>query len=73
MRRRAGRLGIAIPEATWPSLVQAATFQQMGEAADQLSPLRIVGNDHAAFFRKGTEVSSQRRPETHGQPRAHGC
>jgi hypothetical protein len=54
MRRLAGRLGIAIPEETWPSLVQAATFKQMREAADQLAPLRNVGNEQAAFFRKGS-------------------
>jgi aryl sulfotransferase len=54
MRRLAEHLGIAVPEAKWPSLVHAATFKQMREAADQIRPLRNLRNEHAAFFRKGS-------------------
>jgi aryl sulfotransferase len=59
MRRLAKRLDITVPEDKWPSLVQAATFEQMRAAADQLQPLqqadrRDVSKGHAAFFRRGS-------------------
>jgi regulator of protease activity HflC (stomatin/prohibitin superfamily) len=58
MRRLASRLDITVPENKWPSLVQAATFEQMQAAADQLQPLkyaeaRDASKGHAAFFRRG--------------------
>lgn len=59
MRRLARRLDITVPEDSWPSLVQAATFKQMRAAADHLQPLqyaeaRDASKGHAAFFRKGS-------------------
>lgn len=49
MRNLAERLGISIPEAIWPTLVKAATFEEMRAAADRLQPF-----DATAFFRRGT-------------------
>jgi DNA-binding MarR family transcriptional regulator len=60
MRRLARRLDITVPQDKWPALVQAATFEQMQSAADQLQPLRYlwqlreVSEGHAAFFRAGS-------------------
>lgn len=57
MRRLATRLGIAVPESTWPGLVSAATFEQMRAAADRIRPLRELDglpDGQAAFFRQGT-------------------
>lgn len=59
MRRLAERLHITVPEDNWPSLVQAATFEQMRAAADQLQPLkysekRDASRGHEAFFRQGS-------------------
>jgi len=55
MRSLAGRLGIAVPEQAWPSLVQAAKFERMQGRADELipTPPGLVA-DSAAFFRRGT-------------------
>ena len=39
VRWLAGQLGIAVPEQAWPSLVQAATFENMAARADTLVPL----------------------------------
>lgn len=59
MRRLARRLQITVPEDKWPSLVEAATFNQMKAAADQLRPLdnnrtKDTAKPHAAFFRRGS-------------------
>ena len=59
MRRLANRLQITVPEDKWPSLVKAATFEQMKAAADQLQPLednriRDAEKPHAIFFRRGS-------------------
>jgi len=59
MRRLAKRLQITVPEDNWPSLVQAATFEQMRAAADQLQPLkyseaRDASRGYEAFFRRGS-------------------
>jgi aryl sulfotransferase len=54
MRRLADRLGIAVPEQTWPALVQAATFDSMRTRASQLVPSPGVLKSEAAFFRRGT-------------------
>jgi aryl sulfotransferase len=54
MRRLAGLLGITVPEAKWPALVQAATFGQMrASAAAQASDPSGILKDPAAFFRRG--------------------
>jgi aryl sulfotransferase len=52
MRRLAARLDITIPDETWPSLVKAATFDQMRADADRIQPLGGL-KDNAAFFRSG--------------------
>jgi aryl sulfotransferase len=55
MRRLAERLGIAIDEATFPALVEAATFDRMRARAELLAPDPSgVLRDRAAFFRRGT-------------------
>jgi hypothetical protein len=54
MRRVAGRLGIAVDESVWPSLVRAATFGEMRARAGELAPdAGGVLKDKAAFFRRG--------------------
>jgi hypothetical protein len=52
MRRLSARLGISVPTTTWPSLVEAASFEQMRAAADRIQPLGNI-KDPAAFFRRG--------------------
>jgi aryl sulfotransferase len=56
MRRLAARLGIAVDERRWPSLVHAATFESMRGRADITVP--AGGREHwidpAAFFHRGT-------------------
>jgi aryl sulfotransferase len=54
MRHLAGRLGIVVPEGTWPGLVQAATFEGMRSRADRLVPTAGLFKSNAAFFRRGT-------------------
>ena len=60
MRRLAKRLDIAVSEAKFPGLVEAATFKQMRAAADQLKPLQYERNtnvgkgEYEAFFRRGS-------------------
>lgn len=54
MRRLAERLSITIPEAVWPKLVHAASFEQMKRNADQLVPDQNgIFKDLGAFFRRG--------------------
>jgi aryl sulfotransferase len=54
MRRLATRLGITVPERTWPTLIEAATFDRMRARADQLVPGPVgVIKDPTAFFRGG--------------------
>lgn len=54
MRRLAGHLGIDVPEALWPDLVAAATFDRMRSDPSHAVPDRLgVLRDHAAFFRSG--------------------
>lgn len=51
----AGRLGIAVPDSTWPVLVRAATFEQMRSRADHLAPDPSgVLRNKPAFFRRGS-------------------
>lgn len=56
MRRLAVRLGIAVPEAKWPVLVEAATFKEMQAAADELQPLQNLRTQGTSerFFRRGS-------------------
>jgi aryl sulfotransferase len=55
MRCIAGRLGISVPEATWPGLVKAATFGHMRAEAERFVPAGPGYKDNAAaFFRSGT-------------------
>ncbi|MFC5754118.1 sulfotransferase domain-containing protein [Actinomadura rugatobispora] len=60
MRRLAGRLGISVPDRTWPALVEAATFKHMRARADLLVPKAAKAlTDNRAFFRKGTSGSGR--------------
>lgn len=55
MRRLASRLGIAVSEETWPTLVEAATFAQMRARADSIAPDPSgILKDKTAFFRRGS-------------------
>lgn len=54
MRRLAARLGITVPESSWPGLVTAATFTNMRSRADRFNPDPAdVFLDRTAFFRRG--------------------
>lgn len=59
MRRLAARLGITVPEATWPDLVAAATFEHMRAAADRIQPRAELKDNPAAFFWKGKSGSGR--------------
>lgn len=60
MRGLATLLGIAVPEKTWPDLVEAATFERMRTHADSLAPDPAgVLKDKKAFFRRGTSGSDR--------------
>lgn len=52
MRRLAAEFGIAVPEARWPGLVAAVTFERMRAAADRIQPLTSLA-DPKSFFRSG--------------------
>ena len=55
MRRIADRLDIAVPDATWPVLVEAAGFAQMRKRAVHLTPDPAgIMKDRDRFFRRGT-------------------
>jgi aryl sulfotransferase len=54
MRRIAARLGITVPEATWPGLVKAATFEHMRADPDRFLTSGLILKDNATFFRSGT-------------------
>lgn len=58
MRALAARLDITVPEAAWPSLVKAATLDQMRAAAARIQPLHELKNP-ADFFWKGTSGSGR--------------
>jgi aryl sulfotransferase len=55
MRRIAGFLGIAVPEAVWPTLVEAATFERMRAVGLELMPRvrQMFAGGAADFFQKG--------------------
>jgi hypothetical protein len=54
MRRLAGVLGIDVPESTWPTLVEAATFESMKARADVLAPdtTHAIFESNTAFFKQ---------------------
>ena len=56
MRRLADRLGIKVPDASWPELVRAATFEQMKNAADKTAPgvTESIWQNNSEFFHRGT-------------------
>ncbi len=56
MRRLAAQLEIAVPEHSWPELVDAATLTRMGARADELVPDDRAGimKGNRAFFRSGS-------------------
>jgi aryl sulfotransferase len=56
MRRIAHFLGIAVPEAQWPELVRAASFETMKRDAELLLPEMALGFEGGAkrFIHKGT-------------------
>jgi aryl sulfotransferase len=55
MRWLAGRLGMAVPEESWPVLTGAATFKRMRNRKDiHPSPPPGIVPDAAFFFRRGT-------------------
>src|SRR5581483_1678951 len=56
MRRLSAALGVAIDESRWPSLVDAARFENMRSRADELAPQVKVDNfwhDTTRFFHRG--------------------
>lgn len=55
MRRLAGTLGVAVPEDLWPTLVKAATFEDMRANADRTAPdvNHKIWRSNAQFFNKG--------------------
>jgi hypothetical protein len=61
MRRLAVRLGIEVPEARWPALVEAARFEEMRRRADVVAPdtESHLWKSNAGFFHRG--VSGQWR------------
>lgn len=56
MRRLAGALNISVPEDLWPSLVKAATFNEMKTNADTTAPDADKGvwKANKNFFNRGT-------------------
>jgi hypothetical protein len=56
MRALAARLSISVPEARWPALVEAATFESMRRNADRFAPAvtASIWRDNQNFFRRGT-------------------
>jgi aryl sulfotransferase len=59
MRRIAERLKIAVPEHTWPKLVEAATFEQMRSRADRLVPDPAMFRSAEGFFHRGTSGAAR--------------
>ena len=53
MRRIAAGLEITVPDALWPSLVEAATFKQMRASASRFVPSGAHLKNPTAFFRSG--------------------
>lgn len=60
MHDLADRLEFTVPEAVWPTLVEAATFAQMSKRPDYLLPAPSgVLMSASAFFRRGTSGSGR--------------
>ncbi len=61
MRQLAARIGITVPDRLWPSLIKAATFQQMKANAERIQPIGLLKKSFLrsddAFFRRGTSGS----------------
>ena len=55
MRRIAGFLNIPVDETIWPSLVKAATFEEMRRHGEKLAPrvMKMFSGGPADFFQKG--------------------
>jgi aryl sulfotransferase len=71
MRRIADRLGITVPEPTWPGLVEAATFQSMRASADQLLGTGGILKSTAAFFPRGRSGAAREILTEHEIARYH--
>ncbi|HEX3612614.1 MAG TPA: sulfotransferase domain-containing protein [Sporichthyaceae bacterium] len=56
MRRIAGRLGIEVPEESWPDLVESATFEKMKSRARSHAPesTNSLWRNNDKFFNRGT-------------------
>lgn len=55
MRRLGDQLGVAVPDAAWPSLVEAAGFPAMrARSADLVPDTMGVLKDPSRFFHSGT-------------------
>ena len=48
----AARLGIEVPNAIWPSLVEAATFESMRGHSDRTVPSPGLWKDETRFFNR---------------------
>jgi hypothetical protein len=60
MRRIAAWLAVDVPAERWPELVRAATFGEMRQRADELTPNQSgVLRDNRAFFRQGRSRSGR--------------
>jgi aryl sulfotransferase len=70
IRQIADRLGITIPEPTWPGLVEAATFLSMKASADQLLGTRGILTRSAALFPRG-KSGGARDPRRAGDAHYH--
>ena len=71
MRQLAARLGISVPEALWPELADAATFERMRAGADRIAPdtTHAIWQDNQQFFHRG--VSGQWRELLHDDDLRH--
>jgi hypothetical protein len=52
MRSLANQLGVDVPAQRWPSLVKAASFEDMRGRPSMTAPEAGVYRDDAAFFKK---------------------
>jgi hypothetical protein len=60
MRRIAAWLAVDVPAEQWPELVRSATFGEMRQRADELTPNQSgVLRDNRAFFRQGRSRSGR--------------
>jgi aryl sulfotransferase len=60
MRRLADRLGIAVAERSWATLVEAATFERMRDRDDVLVPPPPgIAANNALFFRRGASGAAR--------------